>query len=50
MRILQLGNNNWANQYSLSEDLEWHFNDFPEKLKVNPVFYNFHLRVLPLPQ
>lgn len=34
MRILQLGNNNWANQYSLSEDLEWHFNDFPEKLKV----------------
>ncbi|WP_297816246.1 accessory Sec system protein Asp2 [uncultured Lactobacillus sp.] len=36
MKVLQLGLENWANSYQLSENLKWYFNDFPpmEKEKI----------------
>lgn len=31
MRVLQLGAENWADKYQVPNDIEWHFNDFPER-------------------
>lgn len=29
MKVLQLGNHNWADQYTIPETLDWEFNNFP---------------------
>lgn len=33
MKVLQLGNENWANQYQIPDDIDWEYNDYPQKDK-----------------
>ncbi|MGN1272022.1 MAG: accessory Sec system protein Asp2 [Lactobacillus sp.] len=34
MKVLQLGSQNWQKKYSIPDGIDWHFNDFPEPVKI----------------
>lgn len=33
MKVLQLGNSNWADKYQIPDDIDWEYNDYPSKNK-----------------